>query len=278
MDEEYVPVHSLDLKEAASCIPIHALPNPDTEPAAAAAWTQNISATLQAALKAVFSLFQRLDERDVGFRAKSTINALKKLGGEMMSSAWAEEPGMGDAWGSAQRGVNLRAGPRGLLGIRCGSFARSWSGRRLWCIPWQSRLAGRRRRWSRKANSRWKKFASITGGRMYRSGGWGEALKQAKGGGHANYEIGYYAEPLKTDGKKRHKLPGDLRAQGSAALDDTGILCDVADRTDRRRRSATGNPAGRAHPVRTRRRLGSHASFSPELGSRGKSGFFSRCI
>ena len=54
--EVSVPVQSLDLSEAASCIPIHALPNPDTEPAAAAAWTQNISATLQAALKAVFGL------------------------------------------------------------------------------------------------------------------------------------------------------------------------------------------------------------------------------
>ena len=48
-------------------------------------------------------------------------------------------------------------------------------------------------------------FASITGGRMYRSGGVGEALRQAMTDARANYEIGYYSEQAKPDGK-HHKL------------------------------------------------------------------------
>jgi hypothetical protein len=48
-------------------------------------------------------------------------------------------------------------------------------------------------------------FANITGGRMYRSGAVGDALHQAITDARSNYEIGYYSEAVKPDGK-HHKL------------------------------------------------------------------------
>jgi VWFA-related protein len=192
------------LTSSGALYPIHALPAPDSqETAAGEPWTKNIAATLQAALKTVFS-FKPVDERDVVFRFNSTMNALKNLGGQMRlasgrkSLVWVTH-------GVPLNGVSISEQGRvdftNPLRVVCQELERA----QIAVYPVAESTTGAAAALVTESEQSLEEFANITGGRMYRSGGVGDALKQAVNDARANYELGYYTEPAKTDGK-HHKL------------------------------------------------------------------------
>jgi len=192
------------LTSSGELYPIHPLPNSDTEVTAAVdPWTQNIAVTLQTALKTVFA-FKPIDERDVVFRFQTTVNALKSLGGQMMrlsgrkSLVWVTH-------GVPLNGVSVSEQGRvdftNPLRLICQELERA----QIVVYPVAEATNGAAAALVTESEQSLEEFSSITGGRLYRSGGVGDAMRQAITDSRANYEIGYYTELDKPDGK-HHKL------------------------------------------------------------------------
>lgn len=184
--------------------PVHPLPDLDTAVTAAAEpWTRNISATLQTALKTVFA-FKPVDERDIVFRFDTTVKALKTLGGQMMrlpgrkSLVWVTHGVPLNGPSISEQGRVDFTNPLRLI---CQELERA----QIAVYPVAESRNGAAAALVTESEQSLEEFASITGGRLYRSGGVGDAIRQAINDARANYEIGYYTEPLKPDGK-HHKL------------------------------------------------------------------------
>jgi len=192
------------LTSSGELYPIHPLPKPDSQiTGAGEVWTQNIGPLLQNAFKTVFG-FKPVDERDVVVRFRSTSNALKDLGGQMRlvsgrkSLVWVTH-------GVPLNGVSVSEQGRvdftNPLRVICEELERAG----IVVYPVAESTSGAAAALVTESEQSLEEFASITGGRLYRSGGVGDALQQSVADARANYEIGYYSEPVKPDGK-HHKL------------------------------------------------------------------------
>jgi VWFA-related protein len=256
------------LPSSGELYPIHALPNPDTQPAAAEPWTQNISATLQTALKTVFS-FKPIDERDVVFRFQSTMNALKKLGGEMMSMSGRKSL----VWvthGVPLNGVSISAQGRvdftNPLRLVCEELERA----QIVVYPVAESTSGAAAALVTESEQSLEEFSSVTGGRLYRSGGVGEALRQAITDARSNYELGYYAETVKADGK-HHKLRVICARKEVRLQTIPGFYAVFG--PDQPAEAERNRIMLAAHSPFNATEIGVRASFSPDPGAAGKMRF-----
>jgi VWFA-related protein len=191
------------LTASGALYPIHAMPKPDTElTPEAEPWTRNIGGLLQTAFKNVFG-FKPIDERDVVVRYQMTINALRDLGGQMKlasgrkSLVWVTHgvPLVGPS--ISEQGLVDFTNP---LRLFCEEMERA----QIVVYPVVESSRGAGGAVGTQGEQSLEEFANITGGRMYRSGGVGDALRQATQDARGNYQIGYYSEPVKPDGK-HHK-------------------------------------------------------------------------
>ena len=253
------------LTSSGELYPIHALPKPDSEEAAAAEpWTRNINATLQTALKTVFS-FKPVDERDVVFRFQSTMNALKQLGGQMRlvsgrkSLIWVTH-------GVPLNGVSISEQGRvdftNPLRLVCQELERA----QIAVYPVAESTSGAGAALVTESEQSLEEFASITGGRMYRSGGVGEALRQAMADARANYEIAYYTEVSKPDGK-HHKLRVTCARKEVRILTAPGFYAVFG---PEQAADMEGNASLiAAHSPFDATEIGLRVSFSPDPGANG---------
>jgi VWFA-related protein len=192
------------LTASGALYPVHALPKPDTEVTPEGEpWTRNIGSLLQTAFKTVFG-FKPIDERDVVVRYQMTINALRELGGQMKlvsgrkSLVWVTHgvPLVGPS--ISEQGLVDFTKP---LRLFCEELERA----QIVVYPVVESSRGAGGAVGTQGEQSLEEFSNITGGRLYRSGGVGDALRQATQDAHANYQLGYYSEPVKPDGK-HHKL------------------------------------------------------------------------
>jgi VWFA-related protein len=184
--------------------PVHPLPKPDSEvKPEAEPWTRNISGVLQTAFKTVFA-FKPIDERDIVVRYQMTINALRELGGQMKlmpgrkSLVWVTHgvPLVGPS--ISEQGLVDFTNPLRL-------FSEELERAQIVVYPVVESSRGAGGAVGTQGEQSLDEFSSITGGRMYRSGGVGDALRQATFDARGNYRVDYYSEAAKPDGK-HHKL------------------------------------------------------------------------
>ena len=182
--------------------PVHPLPKPDTEVTPAAEpWTRNIAPMLQAALKEVFG-FHPIDDRDTKVRFDLTAKALRELGGQMSLMAgrknlvWVTHGIPLNGPSISEQGLVDFSGPMRLL---CEQLGRA----EIAVYPVEQSMRGTAAPLGTESEQALDEFSSLTGGRQYRSGSVGEAIRHAMTDSRANYQLAYYATLQAPDGKHR---------------------------------------------------------------------------
>jgi VWFA-related protein len=190
------------LTSSGELYPVHPLPKPDSEVTPSVEpWTRNIAPMLQAALKEVFSL-KPIDDRDTKVRFDLTAKAMRELGAQMSlisgrkNLVWVTHglPMTGPS--ISEQGLVDFTGPVRLL---CEQLERA----QIVVYPVEQSMKGAAATLGTESDLTLDEFAGLTGGREYRSGGFGEAIQHAMTDSRANYQLAYYAAAQNPDGKHR---------------------------------------------------------------------------
>ncbi len=185
--------------------PIHPLPKTGGAEVLAAGepWTRSLGPTLQGTLKEMLGL-KPVDDRDIEVRFRVTTNALKDLAQQM----W-QIPGRKNlVWvthGIPIGGVPISQDLRVDFSVRLRDFCQELQKAQIMVYPVAQSIQGAEAAVGTESEQTLTEFAGITGGRKYRSGGVGGAIRQAVADSRANYQIAYDSAAQNPDGK-HHKL------------------------------------------------------------------------
>jgi len=183
--------------------PVRGLPEPGSEEVAAAEpWTRNAGSMVDLAVKQLVGL-KPVDDRDIEIRFKETANALDSLGRQM----WQIPGRKNVVW--VTHGVRLIG--RSLSGqlldftnpVR--RLGENFEQEQIAVYTVQQSAHGAGEDLVTEGGQTLDLFASLAGGRMYRTDDASAAIKDARTDSKGNYRIGYETEALNGNGK-HHKI------------------------------------------------------------------------